>query len=129
MDSAANRALGDYGERLACRYLRDRGLRVLERNWRCVRGEIDIVAQDGDCLVVCEVKTRRSGHYGAPFEAVTRRKLCRLRRLAALWLAADGVAGEGAPRPALRGDVRIDVVSILCVPGRPPRVEHLRGVA
>ena len=52
--------VGAYGERLAARYLAEAGLEVLERNWRCAQGEIDIVARDGDCLVVCEVKTRRA---------------------------------------------------------------------
>ena len=51
--------LGRYGEDLAVRYLRERGMEVLERNWRCEHGEVDVVARDGDCLVICEVKTRR----------------------------------------------------------------------
>jgi putative endonuclease len=123
MDRRSNRQLGDYGERLACRYLADIGFTILERNWRCVRGEIDIVAVDGDCLVVCEVKTRRSEAFGAPFEAVTRTKARRLRRLAGLWLA------DTTDRRAHGNDVRIDVVSVLRPSEGPARVEHLRGVA
>ena len=69
------RGLGSYGERMAVRYLTDRGLEVLDRNWRCDLGEIDIVARDGGCLVVCEVKTRRSTTFGQPIEAVDHRKL------------------------------------------------------
>jgi putative endonuclease len=123
MDLPATRALGDYGERLACRYLRDQGFTILDRNWRRARGEIDIVAVDGDCLVVCEVKTRSSADFGAPFEAVTWRKSRRLRTLAGLWL--DEHPDEASHRRALR----LDVVSIVRRPGGRPVVEHLRGVS
>ena len=75
-------------------------MQVLDRNWRCEHGEIDLVALDGDCLVVCEVKTRRSTAFGEPVEAVTWRKAARLRRLAAAWLAAHDV------RPDARADRR-----------------------
>jgi putative endonuclease len=123
MDRRANRQLGDYGERLACRYLTEIGFTVVERNWRCARGEIDIIAVDGRCLVICEVKTRRSEAFGAPFEAVTPTKARRLRRLAGLWLAqAKDEARQG-------DDLRIDVISILRADDSPARVEHLRGVA
>ncbi|WP_034805684.1 YraN family protein [Intrasporangium oryzae] len=122
MDIPATRALGDYGERLACRHLREQGFTILERNWRCARGEIDIVAADGDCLVVCEVKTRSSDGFGAPFEAVTWRKARRLRRLAGLWIEAHQEQAAGL------GDLRIDVVSILKPPAAPAALEHLRGV-
>ncbi|MBM6404748.1 YraN family protein [Phycicoccus sp. CSK15P-2] len=111
--------LGRYGETLAARYLRDRGLEVLERNWRCEHGEIDIVARDGACLVVCEVKTRRGTAYGDPVEAVTVAKALRLRRLAAAYVAARGVRPE---------QVRVDVVGVLCVRGRVPEVRHVVGV-
>ena len=62
----AKDAVGRYGEDVAARHLTEAGLVVLERNWRCREGEIDIVARDGDVLVVCEVKTRRSTTYGTP---------------------------------------------------------------
>jgi putative endonuclease len=116
----STRALGDYGERLACRYLLAQGLTVIDRNWRCVRGEIDVVARDGRELVVCEVKTRTTEAYGAPFEAVTWSKQRRLRRLAGLW--RDDHPEEAA------GPLRMDVISILRLPGQAPRLEHLRGV-
>lgn len=122
MDRRTNRQLGDYGERLACRYLNDIGFTILERNWRCARGEIDIVAVDGPCLVFCEVKTRSSEAFGAPFEAVTRTKARRLRRLAGLWL-------EQSRSRSSHPDLRIDVISILRTEGRPARLEHLRGAA
>jgi putative endonuclease len=114
----ARQAVGAYGERLAARHLVDAGLVLLARNWRCPTGEIDIIARDGDTLVLCEVKTRRSPVFGAPAEAVTSRKVARLRRLAAEWLAESGL------RPR---EVRFDVVEVFSPPRGAPRVAHLKG--
>jgi putative endonuclease len=111
-------AVGAYGERLAVEHLVEAGLVVLDRNWRSATGEIDIVARDGDVLVLCEVKTRRGVGFGTPAEAVGRRKVARLRRLAAEWLAQAGV------RPR---EVRFDVVEVFCQPGFAPRVEQVEG--
>ena len=116
----STRALGDYGERLACRYLLSQGLTILDRNWRCVRGEIDIVALEGRSLVVCEVKTRTTEAFGAPFEAVTWSKQRRLRRLAGLWRDDHPDAARGAV-------LRIDVISILRPRHGRVQLEHLRG--
>jgi putative endonuclease len=116
----AKDAVGAYGERVAERFLVEAGLVVLERNWRCALGEIDIVARDGDCLVVCEVKTRSTVAFGHPAEAVTRAKAIRLRALAVEWVRARGV------RPR---DIRIDVVSVLRSPRGPAEVSHLKAVA
>ena len=115
----AKDALGRYGEEVAATHLLGLGMVVLDRNWRCDVGEIDIVARDGDTLVVCEVKTRRSVAYGTPLEAVTDAKVRRLRRLAARWVQASGLHP-----PA----IRIDVVGVLA-PGRgAATVQHIRGV-
>ncbi|NHC44630.1 YraN family protein [Motilibacter aurantiacus] len=116
----ARGSLGRYGEDVAARFLADAGLVVLERNWRCDLGEVDIVARDGDALVVCEVKTRRSASFGSPQEAVTAVKQARLRRLAARWLAERGVHPP---------QVRIDVVAVTRGTSGAARVEHLRGVS
>lgn len=113
------RALGEYGERLATRYLQEQGLSILDRNWRCRQGEIDVVARDGDCLVFCEVKTRRSVRFGAPVEAVTPVKAARLRRLAVAWLRSHD---EHAER------IRIDVVGIVRPASGPATPRHLVGV-
>ncbi|GAA4658843.1 YraN family protein [Kineococcus glutinatus] len=115
----AEDAVGGYGERIAARHLEQAGMVVLARNWRCELGELDLIARDGDCLVVCEVKTRRSTAAGHPLEAVTPVKLARLRRLAAAWMSAHGVH----PR-----EVRLDVVGVLRPLRGPAVVEHLRGV-
>ncbi|HEX2177146.1 MAG TPA: YraN family protein [Nocardioidaceae bacterium] len=113
-------AVGRYGEDVAARHLADAGMEVLARNWRCDLGEVDVVARDGDTLVICEVKTRCGLDYGTPLEAVTVRKMARLRRLAARWLAESG---HHPPQ------VRIDVVSVLLRGRGAALVEHLRGVA
>ncbi|MEU6487634.1 YraN family protein [Streptomyces sp. NPDC046887] len=114
-------ALGRYGEELAVRRLTESGMTTLARNWRCGRtGEIDIVARDGDTLVVCEVKTRRSARYEHPLAALTATKADRLRRLAACWLDR-----HGGPPP---GGVRIDAIGVLLPRRGTPVVDHVRGV-
>ncbi|ABL82750.1 MULTISPECIES: YraN family protein [unclassified Nocardioides] len=117
--AAIKQALGAYGETLAARHLVGQGMVLLERNWRCEAGEIDLVLRDGDVLVVCEVKTRSSLRYGTPHEAVTDIKVARLRRLASRWVQDRGVAVR---------DIRIDLVGIV----RPRRgssvVDHVRGI-
>jgi putative endonuclease len=113
-------AVGQYGEQLAAEHLAKAGFAILERNWRCELGEIDIVARDGRALVVCEVKTRRGLNYGSPLESITYRKLTTLRRLLGRWLQ------EHELRPA---EVRIDVVAVLVPHGGEPSVDHVRGVA
>ncbi|ACQ80779.1 protein of unknown function UPF0102 [Beutenbergia cavernae DSM 12333] len=115
----AKDAIGAYGERVAGRWLEAEGLEVVERNWRCPDGELDLVARDGETLVFVEVKTRSSLAFGHPGEAVTRLKLARLRRLAARWLAEHDAHAR---------EVRIDVVAVLRTRAGAARVEHLRGV-
>ena len=110
--------LGSLGESIAVTYLTDAGLCVLDRNWRCREGELDVVARDGDALVFCEVKTRRGVGFGHPVEAVTHVKQRRLRTLAQRWLAAHD---EHAP------ELRFDVVGVLVRPDGPALVTHLRA--
>ncbi|MFJ6570910.1 YraN family protein [Streptomyces sp. NPDC091292] len=118
----ARGALGKYGEELAARRLTEAGMTVLERNWRSGRtGEIDIVAREGDTLVVCEVKTRRERSFQHPMAALTPVKAERLRGLAERWVQEHG----GAPP----GGVRIDLVGILVPRRGAPEVEHVRGAA
>ncbi|MFT3799305.1 YraN family protein [Microbacterium sp.] len=96
---------GRAGEERAARYLTRQGYTLLERNWRCRTGEVDIVAVRAGMIVFVEVKTRRSELFGHPFEAVDRRKRDRLWRLAHAWLAAHPDAARGT-RP------RVDVIGI-----------------
>ncbi len=115
-------AVGAYGEQLAARYLVDCGMQILDRNWRCGQGEIDIVATDGACLVIVEVKTRRTLAFGAPVEAVTAAKAARLRRLVGCWLTQHRTLASAA------ADVRIDVIGVFRPRHGPAQIEHLVAV-
>lgn len=115
----AKDVLGKEGEQAAVGYLEGCGFRILDRNWRCADGEIDIVAAEGRTLVVCEVKTRSGTRFGTPLDAVGRAKRRRLRRLAALWLVAHGVRFD---------QIRIDVVGLLRDDAGGFTVEHVQGV-
>jgi len=111
-------AVGAYGERVAMRTLALAGMEILDRNWRCAEGEIDLVARDDRALVFCEVKTRRGRLFGSPAEAVSPTRVHRLRAAALAWLAAH---------PREHGDLRFDVVSVWPQRRGPARVEHLAG--
>ena len=115
----AKDALGRHGEQLAAEYLQQAGFRILDRNWRCAEGEIDIVMVDRRVLVACEVKTRSGTGYGTPLEAITRQKVRRLRHLAIRWVQANGV---------LFDEVRVDAVEVLRDGRGGFTIEHVRGV-
>lgn len=107
--------VGRDGEELASAFLSARGFTILERNWRCSAGEIDIVATSGDLAVFVEVKSRSGTGYGHPFEALTPPKISRLYRLASLWRREH----------AHSGPFRIDAIAVLR-PGSPSvSIEHL----
>lgn len=113
-----NQMLGRRGEDAAAAYLERLGWNVLDRNWRCSEGELDILAYDGRVHVACEVKTRRSKAFGDPLEAITERKAARLRKLALRWAAVKRVPGA---------HIRVDVIALVCE-GEGFALEHLRGV-
>jgi putative endonuclease len=113
------RTLGDAGEEAVARWYVDAGYRVLDRNWRCREGELDVVVARGPVLVFCEVKTRRTTAFGVPAEAVTFAKQRRLRTLAMRWLDEH---------PAARArTLRFDVASVLAPRGAPPVIEVIEG--
>lgn len=111
--------LGALGEQLAVEHLRGLGLQILDRNWRCRYGELDVIAADAGTVVFVEVKTRTGDGFGGLAEAVTAEKVRRLRRLASLWLA------EQQTRWAA---IRIDVVGVRVGRRRTPEISHLTGV-
>lgn len=96
--------LGAYGESLVAHWYEERGYRVLDRNWRCKDGEIDLVLGGDELIVICEVKTRSNERFGSPFEAVGSVKQRRLRRLAVRWLAESNRHGVA---------VRFDVAAVV----------------
>ena len=111
--------VGRAGELYAQRWLGRRGWDILDTNWRCRDGEIDIVARHGADLVFVEVKTRTSTRFGHPVEAIGITKLARMRRLAGAWLAAH---------PGVTGTIRLDVLGILAPTGRPVEVDHIEAL-
>jgi putative endonuclease len=120
-DSATAR--GQRGEQLAARYLESLGWRVCARNWRGASGELDLVCEDGDTLVVVEVKTRNSRRFGTPEEAVDPRKLRRLRRAASEYLARE-YASRGLEEPPCR----FDLVAVETLPDGRLEVRLLQGL-
>lgn len=114
----ARKKLGEKGEDAAVAYLERAGLTVVERNWRSTRGEIDVVALDGEVLVLCEVKTRSTKAKGTPDEAVNPAKQRRYGRLAAEYIQQAGL-GEIA--------VRFDVISILVIARDRALLRHHRA--
>lgn len=114
-ESVDHLALGRIGEEAAVELLVDRGYRILDRNFRCPLGELDLVAAHGGTIVFIEVKTRTTADCGDPFEAITPRKQHRLTRLATYYLKG---------RDAIHGPARFDAVSVTVSPdGRIQRVE------
>ena len=112
-----NRQKGNRGEELAASYLRAQGLTILERNYRCARGEIDIVAQEGAVVAFVEVKARRAGGAFLPGEAITPQKQERIRMTAEDWIARRGYGGF----------CRFDAVEVTFQEGRPPHINHWRN--
>jgi putative endonuclease len=111
-----NQATGAVGEELAVNYLRERGFVILERNFRCKGGEVDIVAREGGTLVFVEVKTRRSSAYGVPQLAVTAFKQRQIARAAQFWLARNHKVGSAA---------RFDVLAIQLPAVGAAIIEHI----
>lgn len=108
-------ALGQLGEDAAAEHYERLGFEVVERNYRCAAGELDLILTDGKVLVFCEVKTRRTAYWGEPSEAVGYKKQQRIRRLAAAWLSEKG---------GCRLPIRFDVVSIVAADSG-LKIEHI----
>jgi putative endonuclease len=111
-----NRVLGNRGERKAARHLRRAGLRILFRGFQTPRGEIDLIARDGNTLVFVEVKARRNG---TPAEAVTLEKQRRITQAALIFQRRYGLLDQPC---------RFDIVAIVWPDDRrPPVIEHIRN--
>jgi putative endonuclease len=119
----SKKQIGVRGEDLACAELERQGLQVLERNWRCRLGEIDIVAAEagasGLTMVFCEVKCRSGLGFGHPLEAITFTKRRTLRQLAAVWMRQHRVKASA---------IRLDAIGVVLAPGEEPSVTHVRAV-
>jgi putative endonuclease len=111
--------LGRQGEDLAASYLAEQGYKVLERNWRCARGEIDIIAEKGEWLIFVEVRARIGQTYGSPEESITPAKQARLLELAQAYLQQAGWPDR---------KWRVDVIAlVLDSAGRTERLNHIES--
>ncbi len=104
MTSGQSKQLGEAGEKIAVKYLRQKGYRILEQNYRNRLGEIDIVAMEQRTIVFVEVKTRRNTRYGNPKYSVTPKKQLKISMVALQYLKEQNITGQRA---------RFDVVSII----------------
>jgi putative endonuclease len=123
MENRSRQQIGLRGEDLAVAELERQGMVIIDRNWRCRAGEIDIVAVDLEesrrSLVFCEVKCRTGLGFGAPLEAITYAKVRKLRQLAAEWLQANDITA---------GRIRLDAIGVVLLPHAEPQLSHVRGI-
>jgi putative endonuclease len=111
------KALGQYGEEYTCRYLQEKGYKILEKNFRNKLGEIDLIVQDGKVVCFIEVKTRKTLQYGAPFEAVHSTKQHKMVQMALCYLKYKFHTIDVLSR--------FDVISIYKTPEDQPIIEHI----
>lgn len=109
-----NPRLAKEGEKLAAKFLVDKGMVVVEKNFRCSIGEVDIILLDGDVLVFCEVKTRSSLDYGHPLESINLRKINRITKIASFYIGQQKI------------EHRIDAVGIYYLNGE-PQIEWIKN--
>jgi putative endonuclease len=112
---AEHNQTGATGEQLACRFLEEAGYEVLERNWKHGKHELDIIARKGPELVVVEVKTRSSDHYGQPEEAVKKGKRGHLIKAANAYVQETGC----------ELGLRFDIISVILHPSGKPYIHHI----
>ena len=121
MDKVAdmdNKTLGERGETIATAYLKGQKFTIVERNFRCKAGEVDIIARDGNSFVFVEVKTRRNLSFGPPQLALTPFKQRQISKAALTWLAKKKLFGANA---------RFDVIAILLPDHQLPVIDHIRN--
>lgn len=107
--------MGDYGERIARRFLKRKGYRIVQSNYTCPIGELDIIAADDDVLVFVEVKTRRSADEGDPEESVNWHKRCKVTKVARYFISHKNAHNMTA---------RFDVVAVLVPQSQKPTITH-----
>jgi putative endonuclease len=115
---SGNSSLGNVGESIAATFLKGAGFSIVERNFRCVCGELDIIARDGRTIVFVEVKCRKNEIYGPPQLAVTPFKQRQISKAALVWLSK---------RRLYDAEARFDVIAIVLHESQLPEIEHIRN--
>ena len=118
MMSNKKKKAGNEGEDLAAEFLIKKGYKIVERNYRFGKGEIDIVAKEGDTLVFVEVKTRKSLEYGPPELSITKSKERQVRKIAEAYLYDKEINNA---------DCRIDVIAVLMLSPKEPDINHIKN--
>jgi putative endonuclease len=113
---SSNKDMGKYGEELAASLLIEKGFKIVQKNFRYGKGEIDIVARDGDTLVFVEVKTRTNLNYGEPELAITNNKINQLRKIGQMYIYEKNIEDTF---------IRFDVVAILMEDITKPKINHI----
>jgi putative endonuclease len=111
--------IGATGEAYVAAYLASQGAFIIERNWRIKDGEIDLVARESGVILFVEVKTRTTGKFGHPLEAIDRHKAFRLQRLALAWISLHDKWGS---------EYRIDCAAVILNGNLEPQIDYRRGV-
>jgi putative endonuclease len=111
-----NVKLGAYGESIACKYLEDKGFKIIQKNYRCTIGEIDIIIEDKEYLVFVEVKYRRSLKFGHPREAVGVKKQLNIKNIAANYIKSKEIKNK---------DIRFDIIEIIHI--KEINIEHIKN--
>ncbi|MDP2300803.1 MAG: YraN family protein [Ignavibacteria bacterium] len=117
MDSS-KKDMGKYGEELAATLLMDKGFEIIKKNYRYGKGEIDIVANDGDTLVFIEVKTRTNLNYGEPELAITKNKVNQLRKIGSMYCYENNIENKL---------IRFDVIAIMMDDITKPKINHIEN--
>ena len=107
---------GAYGEVLACKYLKDKGINIIEKNYRCTFGEIDIIVEDKEYLVFVEVKYRKSLKFGHPRESVGVKKQLHIKNTAINYIKYKEITNK---------DIRFDIIEIIHI--KDIEIEHIKN--
>ena len=114
-------SLGQYGEELACKFLKSHHYQILERNYRTRYGEIDIIAKDDDIFIFVEVKTKTSNLFGQPEEMVGSKKKAKLVKLAKAYLQEKSLSSEAK-------NFQIDIISVMMEKDKALRIKHIKNI-
>lgn len=113
--------IGQYGEKLAQEFLKDKNYQIVKTNYRSKFGEIDIIARRNDIFIFCEVKTKTNIDFGRPEEMVTKPKKEKLKRLVKIYLQDEDISAENQ-------DFQIDIISVMIKKGQPVEIKHIENI-